>query len=166
MAALSGGLVIARSSRDRIHRLTTALARHRSRVVEAMLALVLARLMLRVLPFTATMKLTGSGAASGGGDALPRRTRDPVAAGVGVAVKRAAAHMPWRFTCLARSLAGRLMLMRRGVPSTIVFGVTKQTGQISAHAWLIAAGGMVCGGREAPNFQPIAAFQESSSREV
>jgi hypothetical protein len=131
-----------------------------------MLALVVARLMLRALPFSAAMKLVGSGAACGGDRVLPRRTSDPVAAGVGVALKRAAARLPWGFTCLARSLAGRLMLMRRGVASTIVIGVAKETEQVIAHAWLIAAGGLVCGGREAPNFQPIAAFQESSSPEA
>ena len=150
----------------RIRMLTIALVRHRLRVIEAMLALVIARLMLRTLPFTTAMKLAGTGVAAGNDDVLPRRSRDPVAAGVGVAVKRAATHMPWRFTCLARSLAGRLMLMRRGVPSAIVFGVAKDRDEISAHAWLVAVDGLVCGGREAPNFQPIAAFQESSSREV
>jgi Transglutaminase-like superfamily len=142
------------------------LARHRARVVEAAFALAAARLMLRILPFTATMKLVGSGEARGADEAAPRRTADPVAAGVGVAVNRAAARLPWRFTCLTRSLAGRMMLMRRGVPSTIVFGVAKDVERIHAHAWLIAADGCVCGGREAPNFQPIAAFQEAASREI
>jgi Transglutaminase-like superfamily len=144
----------------------TALARHRLRVVEAMLALAAARLMLRILPFTTTMKLVGSGAISDHDDVAAHRTSDPVAAAVGVAVNRAAARLPWRFTCLTRSLAGRLMLMRRGVPSTIVFGVTKQMEHIRAHAWLVVADGFVCGGREAANFQPIAAFQELNSRDV
>jgi transglutaminase superfamily protein len=139
--------------------LISPLARHRVRVVEAAFALVAARVMLRSLPFTTTMKLVGSGEASGADEVVPRRTTDPVAASVGVALKRAAARLPWRFTCLARSLAGRLMLRRRGVASTIVFGVAKETEHISGHAWLVAAGGFVCGGHEAHNFQPIAAFK-------
>jgi hypothetical protein len=143
-----------------------ALVRHRARVLEAMVLLTGVGLMLRILPFHIALKLMGVGKPRRGEDLNLRRTRDPVAAAVGVAVNRAAARLPWHFTCLVRALAGRLMLVYRGVPSTVVVGVTKTMEQIHAHAWLVARNGTVCGGREAAGFQPIAAFQELDSRDV
>ena len=138
---------------------------HRLRVLEAMAALTTVGLLLRILPFRTTMKLVGIGRARAGEDVVLHRTSDPVAAAVGVAVNRAAARLPWRSTCLVRALAGRLMLMRRGVPSIVVFGVTKRMEHIHAHAWLVAGNGTVCGGRDGAGFQPIARFQELNSQD-
>ena len=138
---------------------------HRLRVLEAMAALTTAGLLLRILPFRSIMVLVGIGRARAGEDVVLHRTSDPVAAAVGVAVNRAAARLPWHSTCLVRALAGRLMLMRRGVPSLVVFGVTKRMEHIHAHAWLVAGDGTVCGGREGAGFQPIAAFQEPNSQD-
>ena len=130
-----------------------------------MAALTTAGLLLRLLPFRTIMKLVGIGRARASEDVALHRTSDPVAAAVGVAVHRAFARLPWHPTCLVRALAGRLMLMRRGVPSIVVFGVTKKMDHIHAHAWLVAGDGTVCGGREGTGFQPIAAFQELSSQD-
>ena len=128
-----------------------------------MVALTTAGLFVRMLPFRTIMKLVGIGRARASEDVALHRTSDPVAAAVGVAVNRAFARLPWHSTCLVRALAGRLMLMRRGVPSIVVFGVTKRMDHIHAHAWLVAGNGPVCGGREGAGFQPIAAFQELNS---
>ena len=131
-----------------------------------MVALTTAGLLLRMLPFRTIMKSVGIGRARVGADVALRRTSDPVAAAVGVAVNRAAVRLPWRPTCLVQALAGRLMLMRRGVPSIVVFGVTKRMEHIHAHAWLVAGNGTVCGGRERAGFQPIAAFEELNSQDL
>ena len=141
-------------------------ARHRLRVVEAMVALTTAGLLLRILPFRTIMKLVGIGRARAGEDVALHRPSDPVATAVGVALNRAAVRLPWHSTCLVRALAGRLMLMRRGVPSIVVFGVTKRMEHIHAHAWLVAGNGTVSGGREGAGFQPIAAFQELNSEDT
>lgn len=138
--------------------------RHRFRVVEAACALSMFGFLLRVLPFRVVMKLAGDVRTGTPENVVKGRTRSPVAAGVGIAVVRAAAWLPWDARCLVQALAARLMLRRRGVPSVLVFGVAKETDQITAHAWLVAAGGMVCGGREAPAFEPIAAFEDSMTR--
>ena len=139
---------------------------HRLRVLEAVGALTVAGLLLRILPFRMVMKLVGSGAARAGENMVCRPATDPVAAAVGRAVNSAAARLPWRSRCLIRALAGRAMLMRRGVPSTLVLGVTKKMEELQAHAWLVAGGGSVCGGREAARFQPIAAFREHGPRSL
>jgi hypothetical protein len=136
--------------------------RHRLRVIEAACALSLARLLLRVLPFSRIARRAGT--TDAGEDAPARVTSDSKAAAVGAAVDGAAARLPWYSSCLVRALAGRLMLARRRIPSTLVLGVAKDAETLHAHAWLIAAGGTVCGGREVPDFHPIAALRGKPRR--
>lgn len=45
----------------------------------------------------------------------------------------------WKNRCLVQSLAARRMLSRRGIPSTLHFGmIAGPHGKPLAHAWLIA----------------------------
>jgi hypothetical protein len=136
---------------------------HRLRVLEALAALTLARVALRVMPFRWIVALVGCAATVGDDDRPRRASTDPVSAGVRSALRAGARRLPWHSTCLTRALAGRMMLSRRGVPSTLVFGVTNDGGRdgagIAAHAWLMTADGTVCGGREAPRFRPLAAIR-------
>jgi hypothetical protein len=141
-----------------------SIMKHRLRVVEAACVLSLVGVLLRILPFRTVMKLAGDVRTGAAENAVKGRTGNPLAAAVGTAVVRAAAWLPWDAKCLVQALAGRLMLKCRGVPSVLVFGVAKQTDEITAHAWLVAGGGTVCGGREATAFKPIAAFDNSQRR--
>jgi hypothetical protein len=128
-------------------------------VVEAMAALVAAQVCVRGLAFHRLGWLTGKVSRfSADGSAPMARSADPDARAVAIALRRGARRLPWHSSCLARALAGRMMLARRRIPSTIVFGVAGG-GQLRAHAWLVAGDGMVCGGREADAFTPIAAFR-------
>lgn len=53
------------------------------------------------------------------------------------AVSRAGRVSPWRNRCLVSSLAGRLMLRRRKIPSVLSLGVIRRPdGRLDAHAWL------------------------------
>lgn len=46
----------------------------------------------------------------------------------------------WENRCLVQSLAARRMLSRRGIPSTLHFGMVQNPeGQPTAHAWLTVA---------------------------
>ena len=131
----------------------------RLRTLEAAAALVVCGVLLRIVPFAFIARLAGI-TERGGHEHVPLPlTRDPRAAVVGRAVNRAAGKLPWHSGCLVRALAGRVMLARRRVPSILVLGVAMQSCEVTAHAWLIAGDGAVCGGREAPNFSPIVAFR-------
>ena len=140
--------------------MTRKMFRHRVRVLEAMAAMAVMGTIVRVLPFSRVVRLTGA-ARSGASEVLPPRKRTTVgrAAAVGRAVERAAARLPGSPGCLTQALAGWLMLKRRGIPSILVFGVAKQAGEVTAHAWLLVGDGAVCGGRDAKSFTPIAAFR-------
>ena len=53
---------------------------------------------------------------------------------------RVARHTWWRSMCLEQALAGRWMLRRRGIPSTMYVGMAKRGGNFIAHAWLVGEG--------------------------
>ena len=123
---------------------------------EAAVALTLARL-ASGLPFrwmVARQAVVASGATVT--HTLPS---DPRAAAVGRAVGAVGKRLPWHSSCLILALAARLMLWRRGIPAVLHFGIGRgEDGRLTAHAWLEAAGGFVCGGTEAPDFVPLASF--------
>lgn len=131
---------------------------HRLRVVEAAAMLSFATLLLRILPFRRVARLVGRVEAAGE-TSLPPPADAPVRA-VGRAVEAAARRLPWRPLCLPQALAASLMLRRRGVPSALHIGVAMGEGRkFQAHAWLVAAGGVVCGGPAAVGMTPIAAIR-------
>lgn len=123
---------------------------------EAAVALTLARL-ASVLPFR---WMVARQAALSSGLTVPLASpSDQRAVAVGRAVGKVEARLPWHSSCLILALAARLMLWRRGIPTVLHFGIGRgEDGRLTAHAWLEAAGGYVCGGREAPDFVPLASF--------
>ncbi|MEI7606656.1 MAG: lasso peptide biosynthesis B2 protein [Rhodospirillaceae bacterium] len=123
--------------------------------LEALVLLALATLALRLLPFRWIAGRLGECAGAGSAE-VPEGTAFtmPVKA-VRRAIVRARRRAPWPATCLAQALAGRIMLGRRGVGSSIHFGVSNTDG-FAAHAWLIAGGEAVTGTEIAGCFVPIA----------
>ena len=128
------------------------------RAGEALLALVLSQLLLRLLPLDAIVKRLGFIV-----DEPRSHVQASATAAPGVHVRRAidsaAARLPWQPTCLVRALAGSMMLTRRGVGSVVVLGVRRDDASLAAHAWLAVDDGTVCGGEEAANYRPLAAFR-------
>jgi hypothetical protein len=136
----------------------------RLRTVEAAIALAAVRLLLATCEFARVARLAGTVADAALLESRPPATASPVALGVARALAGAAARLPGESTCLARALAGGLMLRRRGVDSRLVLGVATEQGTLRAHAWLMAADGVVCGGREAAAYTPIAVVGASVER--
>ncbi|GAC1414462.1 MAG: lasso peptide biosynthesis B2 protein [Acidobacteriaceae bacterium] len=72
------------------------------------------------------------------------------------AIESVSRNSPARFVCFPQSLAGYLMLRRRGVPSTIVYGVARSdAGALIAHTWLTVGDRTVVGGEGSEAFSPI-----------
>lgn len=137
---------------SRIRRLT---AGEIALALEALAALTLANLALRAAPFRRVAGWLGQ-CAGADHDAGPVRAASSAQVrAVRLAIFRARRRSPWKAACLAQAMAGRMMLGRRGVPSTIHFGVSNADG-FAAHAWLTAAGEAVTGTENADRFQPIA----------
>ncbi len=87
----------------------------------------------------------------------------PQARAVGWAVQAAAARTPWRSTCLVQSLAGYVILHRRGVPSLVCLGVAKdRAGGFSAHSWLRCGDDVVTGRASYQRYTLIASYQPAA----
>lgn len=73
---------------------------------------------------------------------------------------RAGRYTVWDSNCLARSMAGKMMLRRRGITSTLYLGVTKDGDQMKAHAWLLAGRVRVTGvgALHGDNYRVISSF--------
>ena len=130
--------------------------------LEALALLGAARLAILLLPFRILKPhLGGAEEETGAGlEGLDAET-DAIA----WAVDSVARRTPWDSTCLARCLAARVMLHRRGIPSTLTLGVgPTERGPLSAHAWLSMGGRMVIGGDEAAPYTPVARFSDQPRR--
>ena len=103
-------------------------------LVEAFCWLGLARLAILTVPFRRIAPFLGRTMKE-----LPHdESRHlALAAGISRAVETAARHTPWESKCLARAMAAKLMLRRRGARSTLYLGLAKdENGGLLAHAWL------------------------------
>ena len=90
------------------------------------------------------------------GSSSPNATRK-----VGRIVGKVAHHLPFRVRCLPQAMAGQWMLRRRGVRSTLVFGVRRgvaKDNHLEFHAWLIAGGECVLGGAEVGSYTAFPPF--------
>ena len=112
-------------------------------VVEAAVLLLLVRAGLSLLPFD-TLRRSLQYYSD------PARPADSTSAAlvprVAWAVTAAARRLPIRTTCLVESLTGDAMLRRRGLSSTLRFGVRPPSrGALAAHAWVEHDGAVVFG---------------------
>lgn len=109
---------------------------------EAAVLLTAASLTLSLLPFRLVARWLEKPAGQGRPDPDPvllRPAPEPaLVRPIGHAVVRAARHLPWRPLCLPQALATRAMLRRRGLPSTLYFGVALEGRErvMTAHAWV------------------------------
>jgi hypothetical protein len=141
----------------RLRRLARLPAEDRRALLEAAVLLGVAQVVVRLGRFRAVVPHLGvcrretARALAPGARAHVRR--------VGWSVDAVSRRVPWRATCLTKAMAAKLMLRRRGVPSTLYFGVRQQDGHgIAAHAWLRAGDTIVTGARAIREFTPVATF--------
>jgi NADPH-dependent 2,4-dienoyl-CoA reductase/sulfur reductase-like enzyme len=74
------------------------------------------------------------------------------------AVQAAARRCPLRTKCIEMAIALQAMLRRRGVSSTLHYGVRRGGEGLAAHVWLSVGDELVLGGEAAPDFACVAAF--------
>jgi hypothetical protein len=88
----------------------------------------------------------------------PRGAATPAA--VGRAVDSAARRLPGS-RCLARALAAEALLLRHGLPASLLLGVARAgPGGIEAHAWVLSGREAVAGGGEVDRFAAVALAPE------
>lgn len=85
----------------------------------------------------------------------PGKDEGPSPDQIGVAVRRAARHIPGS-TCLVQALAASLLLSRAGRESHLRIGVMKaDRPALSAHAWVESDGIVVVGGDESDAYHVL-----------
>ncbi|MCK6580854.1 MAG: lasso peptide biosynthesis B2 protein [Anaerolineae bacterium] len=82
---------------------------------------------------------------------------------VGWAIRTIAGRVPFRSDCLPQALAARVMLGRRGLPVTVVFGAALRDEALKAHAWARCGGVILTGNAARRGFAPVAAFTHLGS---
>jgi hypothetical protein len=129
-------------------------------LLEALVLLSLARLAVVLLPFRWVARSLGKEAAQTPEEDLPAhawRIRR-----IGVMVHTVAHHVPWTSKCLDQAIAAKIMLARRGIPTTVYFGVRNdEKGRLAAHAWLRSGTRYVTGGASRSRFTIINSFADA-----
>lgn len=122
-------------------------------IVEAFAALALASAIVKLLPFRIIARRASRPVSA-------RSPADPgtVVATVAWAVRAAARRARFRAVCIEQGLAAQSMLRRRGIASTLHYGVARDGDALIAHVWVRWGAVDVVGCEEAPKFRELATF--------
>ncbi|MXO71261.1 lasso peptide biosynthesis B2 protein [Alteraurantiacibacter buctensis] len=126
--------------------LVIAQRRHLPLVAEALVAVTLAGLAIRLWSFSRILESMGRAPSAA---ALSAAERAAVGARIGWAVPAAAKRLPWRATCFPQGLAAQWMLQRRGIAGTFYYGASITGASLDAHVWVMDGERAIVGFREA-----------------
>ncbi len=74
-------------------------------------------------------------------------------------IKTMSRFMPWKSTCLVQAAAGKILMNRKKIDSTVYFGVKKDNkNKLQAHAWLRVGQDIILGGENASEFVVVSMF--------
>lgn len=136
-----------------LRRLATLNRQEWALALEATIALGVAAFKIAVLPFHRVVPEGGRG-----GTRFLAEDREQVAR-VRWAVVACARRLPWRTKCFEQGLAAQWMLSRRGIPSSLHYGLAKREGkELVAHVWLKSGDLEVVGCENSEAFVELARF--------
>lgn len=134
---------------------------NRRLLVQALPALALASLAIKLVPFRRLAR-----AASGGGGEAGDAVDEAFVRKARWAVEAWGKRVPWRTVCFQKGLALHVMLRRRGIASVLHYGVSQGAEQgLRAHVWVTVGGQAVIGGEEAAEFACLATFPPQPERD-
>ena len=142
-----------------LRRLTEIDWHDRVLLIEAAGALLFASLAIKLVPFrTLAARLAGGGEARRRGTGVvPAWPRE--IARVRWAIEACARRLPWRIVCFQKGLALHHILHRRGISTSLHYGVAQDSERgLTAHVWVTHRGEPVIGGEEAVRFTCLATF--------
>ena len=147
----------------RLLRVARLPAAERARALEAVVLFHGCRALLWAVPIGRLRPLLGT---EGPLDTTPETTPEapsvlPAVWGVRKALRRASRATP--DSCLPQALAGRLMLRRRGLPSTLSLGVRHDGEGLQFHAWLRSAGVLVNPGGGPRQYEVLSTFHDDAA---
>ena len=130
-------------------------------LLEASLWLGMARLAIRLFPFPRIARQLGKHMAESPEADTPAHVKH--LQHISWAVVAMSRHLPWECKCLIQAIAGKKMLQRRGIVSTLYLGVAKEGEKaLIAHAWLRSGSVILTGRRGKDRFTVVSTFAEES----
>lgn len=124
-------------------------------LAEAMMLIVLAAPLVRLVK----LRTLGRIASRPVTILLPGKRQDYLIEMVGWAIDRAAKRSRLRALCFERGLAAQVMLRRRGIDSTLFYGVRfGATAALDAHVWVLAGDANVAGAPSPGDYATLASF--------
>ena len=113
---------------------------------EAVITSAYVKVVLLYFPFSKVAKWLGVSSASGNSHDVGTVQEIDIVKKIRFALRLCDKYTPWPTECYTRSLTGKIMLKRRSIASTLVFGfeIGKHEKKIG-HAWLRSAGMIVTG---------------------
>lgn len=120
--------------------------------LEALLALVVASILIKAVPFRA---VAASCARVGPASRAPNSENT---AYLVQGIRGWSARLPWRTVCYQKGVALHFLLRLHGMDSQLVYGIRIAGGDLAAHVWVELGGSAVLGGQEAYGFNPVARF--------
>lgn len=131
-------------------------------LAEAALCLALARLSVLSIPFRHLSRRLGTRGreSSTAAHAVPtvRILRDVV-----WSLQATSRRLPWRCACLEQGIAGKMMLRRRSIASTLYLGVAREGeagSHATAHAWLRSGHFVITGAAGRERYTVVATFAD------
>ncbi len=132
----------------------------RGLLLEAVLGLTLARLSLRFLPFRQLKPFFNRPVR---GPQVEGRQRERLRKEVAWAIEKAARLLPGETVCFPRGITAQAMLRRRGVSTTLYYGVTTGSKNGStAHVWVQDGVQGVVGYRDTETYHILARYPETA----
>ncbi|AMN43755.1 stage V sporulation protein S [Rhodoplanes sp. Z2-YC6860] len=123
--------------------------------LEAFIFLAATRFVIAVLPFRKAADLAARPVRQSSLSVSVTRLRLKQVRWAIVAASRRA---PWRTLCFEQGLTAQCMLRRRGIASTLYYGVAQDQSGLSAHVWVRAGHQDVIGCENAAQFSVLASF--------
>lgn len=151
-----------RSRRERLWGVARRPRRDKWLLLQAYVLLGVTRLAINIMPFSRLSRRFG-----------PRMTETPAEAPVeqlrearriAWAIRQASPYTPWRSNCFPQALTAKILLRRRGIPSTLYLGAAFKAGvpELEAHAWLRCGPLYVTGGNGHRHYGAVAAFGDEA----
>ena len=121
--------------------------------------LVVARLVVWFVPFRSLATRLGEEMAES--PAADTEAQRAAALPIGWAVRTLGRRLPWMSQCLVQAVAATWMLQHRRIPSTLYFGLAKDSdGKLQAHAWVRSGEKILTGAQGHHDYRVVATFAE------
>jgi hypothetical protein len=147
-----------------LHKFLRQTPQRRGLLLEAALGLILARLALRLVPFRRLKPFFNRPVR---GPEVDGPARQRLRKEVVWAILRTAKFLPGKMMCFPRGIVAQAMLRRRGVATTLYYGVTTGNGNGStAHVWVQDGAQGVVGHRDAEACHILARYPEAQKQRV